>query len=127
MAEQGARPPRLQTSNKPEPAGKNAVTGHGPGRKAKAWENTDAHETFARTYVRKGMALGAEPLHAPIQTPTDVNMCAGERVRTARRWTERRYGHVIHVYKLNKGGHVAALERPALFGAEVGTSFGTAR
>jgi hypothetical protein len=38
-------------------------------------------------------------------------------------WTEKAYPNLIHYDRLDKGGHLAAWERPALFCAEMRTAF----
>jgi len=42
---------------------------------------------------------------------------------TPRSWTERAYPKLIYYNKLNKGGHFAAWEQPALFSEEVRAGF----
>ena len=44
-----------------------------------------------------------------------------------RSWAERAYPKLIHFNRLDKGGHFAAWEQPALFVAEMRAAFRTLR
>jgi hypothetical protein len=43
--------------------------------------------------------------------------------RASRRWAERRFTDIRHWNKLDRGGHFAAYDQPALFGEEVRAVF----
>ena len=47
--------------------------------------------------------------------------------RASRRWTEKFYKQLIHFGVLEKGGHFAAFEQPAIFTEEVRQTFAKLR
>ena len=54
-------------------------------------------------------------------------MFPGEQIRLSRRWAESRFAKLIHFNELEKGGHFAAMERPAIFVTEVCSTFAKLR
>ena len=50
-----------------------------------------------------------------------------EIFRCSRRWAEKRYSNIIHWNELDKGGHFAALEQPAVFVDEIRACFAQLR
>lgn len=64
---------------------------------------------------------------ASMQLPTGISMFPGEQVRLSRRWADRRFANLVHFNELDRGGHFAALEQPALFVDEVRTTFRSLR
>ena len=64
---------------------------------------------------------------SPMPTPTGISMFPGEQIRLSRRWAERRFANLVHFNELDRGGHFAALEQPALFVDEVRTTFRSLR
>jgi pimeloyl-ACP methyl ester carboxylesterase len=56
-----------------------------------------------------------------------VSVFPDELYPAPRSWTERAYPKLIHFNKLDRGGHFAAFEQPALFCQEVRTGFRTLR
>ena len=84
--------------------------------------NTGA--SSARLYWEgmQAMMKGGMP-QAPMPTPTGISMFPGEQVRLSRRWAEPRFSQLVHFNELDKGGHFAALEQPALFADEVRATF----
>jgi pimeloyl-ACP methyl ester carboxylesterase len=45
----------------------------------------------------------------------------------SRRWAEKRYQNLVYWNRLDRGGHFAAFEQPALFTQEVRACFGKMR
>jgi pimeloyl-ACP methyl ester carboxylesterase len=58
-----------------------------------------------------------------IDVPTGCSIFPREVPRISRRWAERRFTDLRHWHELDRGGHFAALEQPALFVNEVRTFF----
>ncbi len=88
--------------------------------------NTGA--SSARLYwegMQEMMSGGVPP--SSMQLPTGISMFPGEQVRLSRRWAERRFANLVHFNELDRGGHFAALEQPALFVDEVRTTFRSLR
>lgn len=88
--------------------------------------NTGA--SSARLYwegMQEMMSGGMPP--SSMQMPTGISMFPGEQVRLSRRWAERRFANLAHFNELDRGGHFAALEQPALFVDEVRTTFRSLR
>jgi pimeloyl-ACP methyl ester carboxylesterase len=55
--------------------------------------------------------------------PVAVSVFPDEIYAAPRSWTERAFSKLIHYNKLDKGGHFAAWEQPALFTAELRAGF----
>ncbi|MGD0720255.1 MAG: epoxide hydrolase family protein [Roseiarcus sp.] len=62
-----------------------------------------------------------------VTTPVAVSAFPDEIYAAPRSWAERAYPKLIHYGKLDKGGHFAAWEQPALFAAEIRASFKSLR
>ncbi|MBX9606037.1 MAG: epoxide hydrolase 1 [Gammaproteobacteria bacterium] len=58
-----------------------------------------------------------------IHVPVGVSVYPHEIFRASRRWCEERYTKLIHYNALDRGGHFAAFEQPALFLNEVRSTF----
>jgi pimeloyl-ACP methyl ester carboxylesterase len=58
-----------------------------------------------------------------IPIPTGASIFPKEIFRPSRRWAEKRYTNLIHWNELEKGGHFAAFEQPAIFVKEVRDCF----
>jgi pimeloyl-ACP methyl ester carboxylesterase len=58
-----------------------------------------------------------------VKIPVAVSAFPDEIYAAPRSWAERAYPKLIHYNKLDKGGHFAAWEQPALFTAEVQAAF----
>jgi pimeloyl-ACP methyl ester carboxylesterase len=82
---------------------------------------TNTGISAARFYwENKGVsALGA----ANVSIPTAVSVFPGELYQAPRSWTERAYSKLIYYNQLDKGGHFAAWEQPALFSQELRAAF----
>ncbi len=59
--------------------------------------------------------------------PTAVTIFPGEIYRAPKSWTERSYHNLIYFNQVDKGGHFAAWEQPALFGTEMRAAFKSLR
>jgi microsomal epoxide hydrolase len=59
----------------------------------------------------------------PMPTPAGISMFPGELLRLSRRWAEARFANLVHFNELERGGHFAALEQPAIFVEEVRACF----
>src|SRR5438067_13067238 len=62
-----------------------------------------------------------------VVVPTAVSVFPDELYPAPRSWAERAYAKLIHYNKVDKGGHFAAWEQPALFTAEVRAGFQSLR
>jgi pimeloyl-ACP methyl ester carboxylesterase len=62
-----------------------------------------------------------EPFHVDI--PVAVSVFPDELYQAPRSWAEQAYPKLIHYNRLEKGGHFAAWEQPALFTSELRNSF----
>ena len=60
---------------------------------------------------------------ADVSVPAAVSVFPGENYQAPRSWTERAYHKLIYFHEVDKGGHYAAWEQPALFSAEVRAGF----
>jgi pimeloyl-ACP methyl ester carboxylesterase len=74
------------------------------------WENTFAF------FAPKGVTI-----------PVAVSAFPDEVYQVPRSWAERAYPNLIYYNRLEKGGHFAAWEQPALFAAEVRAAFTSLR
>jgi len=62
-----------------------------------------------------------------ISIPVAVTVFPGEIYRAPRSWAERNYHKLIYWHEVDKGGHFAAWEQPALFAAEIRAAFRSLR
>jgi pimeloyl-ACP methyl ester carboxylesterase len=62
-----------------------------------------------------------------VAIPAAVSVFPDELYPAPRSWVERAYPKLIHYNKLDKGGHFAAWEQPALLSAEVRAGFRSLR
>jgi pimeloyl-ACP methyl ester carboxylesterase len=62
-----------------------------------------------------------------VKLPVAVSAFPDEIYAAPRSWAERAYPKLIHYNKLDKGGHFAAWEQPALFTAEMRAAFKSLR
>ena len=58
-----------------------------------------------------------------LKLPVGVSIFPREFTRPSRRWAERHYSNIIHWNEVDRGGHFAAWEQPALFVAELRACF----
>jgi pimeloyl-ACP methyl ester carboxylesterase len=85
---------------------------------------TNTAVSSARLYWENKLAF-FDVKNIPI--PVAVSVFPDEIYAAPRSWTERAYPRLIHYNKLDKGGHFAAWEQPALFTAELRTAFRSLR
>jgi pimeloyl-ACP methyl ester carboxylesterase len=64
---------------------------------------------------------------ADVFIPAAVSVFPGENYQAPRSWTERAYHKLIYYNTVDKGGHYAAWEQPALFSAELRAAFRSLR
>jgi pimeloyl-ACP methyl ester carboxylesterase len=64
---------------------------------------------------------------ANVGIPAAVSVFPGENYQAPRSWTERAYHKLIYFNEVDKGGHYAAWEQPALFSAELRAAFRSLR
>ena len=81
---------------------------------------TNTAVSSARLYWENKLVFFA-PKHVNI--PVAVSVFPDEIYAAPRSWAEKAYPKLIHYNRLDKGGHFAAWEQPALFSAEVRTAF----
>ena len=60
---------------------------------------------------------------APVEVPTGCSIFPKEIIRLPRRWAESRFSDLRYWNEVERGGHFAAFERPALFVDEVRAFF----
>src|ERR1700747_1106693 len=58
-----------------------------------------------------------------VSVPVAVSVFPDELYPAPRSWTEKAYPKLIHYNRLDKGGHFAAWEQPALFSSEMRPAF----
>jgi epoxide hydrolase len=63
----------------------------------------------------------------PVEVPAGMSIFPKEIFRASRRWAERRFHDIRYWNELDRGGHFAAFEQPALFVDEVRASFRSVR
>jgi len=62
-----------------------------------------------------------------VAIPAAITVFPGEIYCAPRSWAERSYHQLIYFNEVNKGGHFAAWEEPALFSAELRAAFRSLR
>jgi pimeloyl-ACP methyl ester carboxylesterase len=62
-----------------------------------------------------------------VKIPVAVSVFPDDIYAAPRSWAERAYSNLIHFNRLDKGGHFAAWEQPALFIQEIRTAFRSLR
>jgi pimeloyl-ACP methyl ester carboxylesterase len=81
---------------------------------------TNTAVSSARLYWENKLVF-FEPKH--IKIPVAVSVFPDEIYAAPRSWAEKAYPKLIHYNRLDKGGHFAAWEQPALFCVEMRTAF----
>jgi pimeloyl-ACP methyl ester carboxylesterase len=64
---------------------------------------------------------------ANVSIPAAITVFPGENYQAPRSWAEKAYHKLIYFNEVDKGGHFAAWEQPALFSAEVRAAFKSLR
>jgi epoxide hydrolase len=85
---------------------------------------TETAASSARMYLENAKVTGAPPV---IEIPVGCSIFPREIVPAPRRWAERVYPNLIHWNVLDRGGHFAAFEQPALFIQELRDCFRSLR
>ena len=85
---------------------------------------TNTAVSSARLYWESKLAFFA-PKGVPV--PTGVSVFPDEIYAAPRTWATAAYPHLIHFNRLDRGGHFAAWEQPALFSQEVRAAFRSLR
>jgi pimeloyl-ACP methyl ester carboxylesterase len=90
---------------------------------------TGTGASAARSYWETGQAQARAAGQAPppVSVPVGFTTFPGEIVATPRTWVELAYPTLTYFNKVDKGGHFAAWEEPALFTTEVRAAFRTLR
>jgi pimeloyl-ACP methyl ester carboxylesterase len=85
---------------------------------------TNTAVSSARLYWESTLAFFAPK---KIAIPVAVSAFPDEIYTAPRSWTERAYPRLIYYNRLDKGGHFAAWEQPAIFAEEIRAGFRTLR
>jgi pimeloyl-ACP methyl ester carboxylesterase len=85
---------------------------------------TSTAVSSARLYWENKLAFFAPQ---GVTVPVAVSAFPDELYQCPRSWAERAFPKLVHYNKLDKGGHFAAWEQPALFSAEVRAAFRSLR
>jgi pimeloyl-ACP methyl ester carboxylesterase len=93
------------------------LTGTGASAARSYWE-----DALARAQLS---ASGQAP--PPVSLPVGYTTFPGELWRTPRSWVEHSYPNVTYFNEVDKGGHFAAWEEPALFATEMRAAFKSLR
>ena len=64
---------------------------------------------------------------AEISLPVAITVFPGETYRAPETWARRAYRNLIYFHEVDRGGHFAAWEQPALFAAELRAAFKSLR
>jgi pimeloyl-ACP methyl ester carboxylesterase len=87
---------------------------------------TDTAASSARMYFEHAGVVGKGNVGV-VELPVACSIFPREIVPAPRRWAERFFPKLIHWKKLDRGGHFAAFEEPALFTKELRDSFRSLR
>jgi epoxide hydrolase len=85
---------------------------------------TETAASSARMYLENADVTGDPPV---IEMPVGCSIFPREIVPAPRSWAERVYPNLIHWNELDRGGHFAAFEQPALFTQELRACFRSVR
>jgi epoxide hydrolase len=87
---------------------------------------TNTAASSARLY-RECAQNGYTPNQGVVDFPVGLSIFPKEVYRAPRSWVDRVYPNLIHWNELDRGGHFAAFEEPALFTSELRTCFRSVR
>ena len=62
-----------------------------------------------------------------ISLPVAITVFPGESYRAPETWARRAYRNLIYFHEVDKGGHFAAWEQPAIFTEEIRAAFKSLR
>ncbi len=82
------------------------------------WPNAAA--SSARIYWE---SFNSTDRHSPVVIPAGISIFPKEIFKTSERWAGKRFTDLRHFKLLDKGGHFAAFEQPALFVEEIRSCF----
>jgi epoxide hydrolase len=82
---------------------------------------TDTAASSARLYRENAEKFGLN--QGRIDFPVGISIFPKEIFRVPRSWAGKIYSNIIHWHELEKGGHFAAFEQPALFTQELRACF----
>src|SRR5881392_1143766 len=85
-----------------------------------------AGRSYWEAYGADAPGAGREPLPPP-SMPVGFTSFPGEIWRTPRSWAEKAYPSLTYFNEVDRGGHFAAWEEPALFSEEVRAAFASVR
>jgi pimeloyl-ACP methyl ester carboxylesterase len=85
---------------------------------------TETAASSARMYLENADVTGDPPV---IEMPVGCSIFPREIVPAPRSWAERVYPNLIHWNEIDRGGHFAAFEQPALFTQELRDCFRSLR
>jgi pimeloyl-ACP methyl ester carboxylesterase len=85
-----------------------------------------AARSYWEAYGPDAPAAGRRPLPPPT-IPFGFTTFPGEIWRTPRSWAEASYPNVVYFNEVDRGGHFAAWEEPALFSSELRAAFRSVR
>ena len=66
-------------------------------------------------------------LERPVSLPVGFTAFPGELFQAPRSWVEKTYPNLTYYNQVDKGGHFAAWEEPALFSEEIRAAFRSLR
>ena len=82
----------------------------------------------ARSYWEGGQAAArAAGQAASVSLPVGFTTFPGEIFRAPRSWVDKLYPNVVYFNEVDKGGHFAAWEEPAVFTSEIRAAFSSLR
>ena len=91
---------------------------------------TGTGASAARSYWEEGQenARAAGQAPTPVSIPVGFTSFPGEIWKTPRSWVDRAYPNVVNYFnEVDRGGHFAAWEEPALFASEMRATFRSLR
>ena len=74
-------------------------------------------------YGGRSVTSAATERTAEISLPVAITVFPGEGYQAPETWARRAYRNLIYFHEVDKGGHFAAWEQPALFSAELQAAF----
>ncbi len=87
---------------------------------------TNSAASAARLYWEngpRGIIVASAQKTADIALPVAVTVFPGEIYQAPESWARRAYRNLVHFHEVDRGGHFAAWEEPALFSAELRAAF----
>ena len=88
---------------------------------------TGTGASAARSYWESGQAQAAAQAPPPVTVPVGFTTFPDEIFRAPRSWVEQSYPSLVYFNEVDKGGHFAAWEEPALFATEIRATFRSVR